>query len=45
MKAAFAGKLGPRMQAAAQEWADATPNIATLPERIKPKAPRLKKQR
>lgn len=32
MRAAFAGKLGPSMQARAHEWADATPNIKDLPE-------------
>lgn len=45
MKAAFSGRLGPRMKAAAQEWADATPSLASLPEHLKPKAPRLKKLR
>lgn len=34
MRGAFSGALGPEMKAHAQEWADATPNISDLPERI-----------
>lgn len=31
MKAAFSGALGPEMQAKARQWADETPDPASLP--------------
>lgn len=35
MRAAFGGYLGPEMKSKAKEFADATPNIKSLPQRIK----------
>jgi len=37
MRGAFSGVLGPQMKAHAQEWADATTNIKSLPEHAVPK--------
>ena len=34
MKAAFGGYLGKTMKAKAQTWANETPNIKSLPERL-----------
>lgn len=34
MQAAFAGGLGPEMQAKAEEFARATPNLKALPEHV-----------
>lgn len=42
MKAAFAGVLGPEMKRKAKEWADKTPNIKGLPEKVKPKKKKKK---
>jgi len=38
MKAAFSGGLGSKMKKKAREWAHETPNIKTLPERVKKKS-------
>jgi len=35
MKAAFGGYLGKEMQDKAKQWAEETPNIKGLPERVK----------
>lgn len=35
MKAAFAGGLGPEMKAKAKAWAAETPNIKSLPKKVK----------
>jgi hypothetical protein len=35
MKGAFGGYLGPEMKSKAKEFADATPNIKSLPEHVK----------
>lgn len=34
MKKAFSGGMGKEMQEKAQQWADETPNIDRLPERV-----------
>ena len=36
MRAAFAGALGPEMQAKAEGWAQETPNPKRLPQHVKP---------
>lgn len=37
MKAAFGGYLGPKMKRKAKQWADETPNIKSLPNKVKSK--------
>ena len=37
MRAAFGGYLGPGMKKKAKEWAEETPNIKSLPEKVKGK--------
>ena len=37
MRAAFGGYLGPEMKNKAEQWADETPNIKSLPVRVKRK--------
>ena len=40
MRGAFSGAFGPEMKNRAQEWADNTPNIKSLPEHVLPKKKR-----
>lgn len=41
MRAAFAGGLGPEMQARAKTWAHETPNIKGLPTHVSMPKPRF----
>ena len=45
MRAAFGGYLGPEMKAKARTWAKETPNIKSLPKRVRAANQRQKKKR
>lgn len=44
-KAAFGGYLGKEMQSKAKEWAKETPNMKSLPEKVKKVKLKIKKKK
>lgn len=44
MKAAFGGYLGKEMKSKAKTWAKETPNIKSLPAKVKPSKSAMKKK-